>query len=65
MILGFAADGASGMAVGDYLVRERARDTAPEVLRGDPARTAEIIDALSFEYGPPLPLRSTQKRRSG
>ena len=51
MILKFIplkAGGASGRELVDYLT-EKDRDVDPEVVRGDPDRTAHLIDALDFE----------------
>jgi hypothetical protein len=39
---------ASGRGLADYLL-EKEREVDPEVVRGDPDRTARLIDSLDFE----------------
>jgi hypothetical protein len=54
MIIGFSNYGAGGSGpaldyLTGYLVGGQARDPKPEVVRGDPALVAQIIDSLPFE----------------
>ncbi len=53
MILSFASrvgGGASGATLSRYLTEERDRDRTPEVMRGDPDLTGDLIDSLSTEH---------------
>jgi hypothetical protein len=54
MIIGFSHHGIGGSSpvldyLTGYLVNDEARQTKPEILRGDPEAVAEIIDTLPFQ----------------